>query len=188
MRIQPKPLKAYPWWLQPFFWNQKCKYGQVLMPALLWARVPPLFASVACMYGSLERRRSPLEADLRTLVTVRVSQINHCQFCIDLNSWLLAQRCGSEKKVLAVADWRESDLFNEREKDVLEYTEAMTLTEVEVTDVMIERLRTWFDDDAIVELTGLVAFQNLSSKFNAALDMPAQGFCQLPLEEVQNDD
>jgi hypothetical protein len=29
-----------------------------------------------------------------------------------------------------------------------------------------------------MELTGLIAFQNLSSKFNGALDVPAQGFCQ----------
>jgi hypothetical protein len=31
-----------------------------------------------------------------------------------------------------------------------------------------------------VELTGLIAFQNLSSKFNSALDVPSQGFCQIP--------
>lgn len=47
---------------------------------------------------------------------------------------------------------------------------------------MIAALKQHYDDDALVELTGLVAFQNLSSKFNAALDVPAQGFCQLPGE------
>ena len=40
--------------------------------------------------------------------------------------------------------------------------------------------RRYFDDDGIVALTGLIAFQNLSSKFNAALDIPAQGFCSPP--------
>jgi alkylhydroperoxidase family enzyme len=45
---------------------------------------------------------------------------------------------------------------------------------------MVEALKAWFDQDGIVELTGLIAFQNLSSKFNAALDVPAQGFCQRP--------
>jgi alkylhydroperoxidase family enzyme len=42
------------------------------------------------------------------------------------------------------------------------------------------RLRRYFDDGAIVELTGLIALQNLSSRFNAALDLPPQGFCKLP--------
>jgi alkylhydroperoxidase family enzyme len=37
-----------------------------------------------------------------------------------------------------------------------------------------------FDDDAIIELAALIAFQNLSSKFNAALGVVPQGFCPLP--------
>ncbi len=188
MRIQPKPMNRYPAWLWPFFWRQKRKYGQTLLPGLLWGRVPWLFATVALMYGVLDRRRSPLEPALRTLVTVRVSQINQCRFCIDINSWMLARRSGSEDKVQAVADWRNSELFSELEKSVLEYAEAMTFTNAGVTDDLVERLKTWFDEDAIVELTGLVAFQNLSSKFNAALDIPAQGFCQIPMGEPKNTD
>jgi len=39
-------------------------------------------------------------------------------------------------------------------------------------------------DDAIVELTALIAFQNMSSKFNAALDLPAQGLCELPCNKA----
>ncbi len=46
---------------------------------------------------------------------------------------------------------------------------------------MRERLKQRWGDDALVELTGLIAFQNLSSKFNAALDIPSQGFCRIPL-------
>lgn len=180
MRIEPKPLHRYPWWLRPFFWNQKRKYGQVLVPALLWGRVPKLFTAVALLYGVLDRRRSPLDPALRCLVTVRVSQINHCRFCVDINSWLLAKRTGSEEKVQALSAWRESELFDEREKAVLEYTEAMTYSERSVEDRMVEKLKTWFNEDAIVELTGLIAFQNLSSKFNAALDVPPQGFCRVP--------
>ena len=42
--------------------------------------------------------------------------------------------------------------------------------------------RKHFTDDAVIELTGLVAFQNLSSKFNSALDVPPQGFCRRPGE------
>ncbi|MCZ7593652.1 MAG: hypothetical protein M5U16_01105 [Hyphomicrobium sp.] len=49
---------------------------------------------------------------------------------------------------------------------------------------MIERLRCHFDDDGIVELTALIAFQNMSSKFNSALGVPAQGFCRLPADRL----
>ena len=180
MRVPAKPIHRYPWYLAPFFWNQKRKYGQVLMPGLLWGRVPKLFIAVAILYGVLDRRRSPLDPVLRSLVTVRVSQLNGCRFCVDINSATLARRAGSQAKVDALDAWRDSDIFEAKEKAALDYAEAMTDSTRRASDATVERMRPFFDEDAIVELTGLIAFQNLSSKFNSALDVPAQGFCRLP--------
>lgn len=180
MRVPVKPLRAYPWYLRPFFWNQRRKYGQVLVPGLLWARVPRLFVAVAFLYGMLDLKRSRISPLLRSLVTVRVSQINDCRFCMDLNSATLARRAGSIEKVAALENWRTSPLFDDRERAVLAYSEAITLPERRVDDALITEMRRFFDDEGLVELTALVAFQNLSSKFNSALDVPAQGFCTRP--------
>ena len=180
MRVPAKPLGDYPFFLRPFFWNQRRKYGEVLKAALMWARSPKLFTSVALLYGMIDRRSSPVEPALRSLVTVRVSQINHCAFCVDINSATLMKRGVSIEKVEALSAWRESTLFDARERAVLDYAEAMTRSDRDVDDAMVERLREWLDDDGIVELTGLIAFQNMSSKFNSALDVPPQGFCKLP--------
>lgn len=180
MRISVKKLKEYPWILRPFFWSQKRKYGVILQPGLIWARVPKLFGAVAILYGVLDRKSSPLSPVIRSLVTVRVSQINTCNFCVDINSATLAKRSGSMEKVDTLAKWKESDLFDEKERVVLEYTEAVTFSDQQVTDEMVARLKEFFDEDGIVELTGLIAFQNLSSKFNSALDVPIQGFCNHP--------
>jgi AhpD family alkylhydroperoxidase len=182
MRVSEKPLAQYPWYLRSFYWRQERRYGQVLKPALLWGRVPRLFMAVAALYAVLDRRSSPLDPVLRSLVTVRVSQVNWCRFCIDVNSATLAARAGSMAKVEALEAWRDSDLFDAREKVALEYAEAMSDSNQKVTDQLVERLRGFFDEAGIVELTGLIAFQNLSSKFNSALDVPAQGFCRLPPE------
>lgn len=186
MRVTVKKLKEYPWILRPFFWNQKRKYGEILIPGLVWGRVPKLFASVAMLYGALDRKSSPINPELRSLVTVRVSQINWCKFCVDINSATLAKRSGSFEKVDKLEQWKDSDLFDEKEKVVLEYTEAVTYTDRQVTDELVNRLKGFFDDDGVVELTGLIAFQNLSSKFNSALDVPAQGFCKLPKDHFNN--
>ncbi len=86
----------------------------------------------------------------------------------------------SLEKVEALEVWRQSNLFDRREQAVLDYAEAMTRSDLQVEDEQVERLRSYFDDDAIVELTGLIAFQNMSSKFNSALGVPAQGFCKTP--------
>lgn len=179
MRIEPRPVGDCPWYLRPFFWNQRRKFGAVLDSARVWARAPRLFLGVAFLYGMIDRRSSPLSPTLRALVTVRVSQINWCRFCVDLNSAVLLERGASPEKVAALENWRESNLFDERERIALDYAEAMTRSDRQVDDALIARLREHFDDDAIVELTGLIAFQNLSSKFNSALAVPAQGFCRI---------
>jgi hypothetical protein len=51
LRVSLKPAQAYPWYLRPFFWNQRRKYGAVLDSALLWARSPKLFLGVALPRG-----------------------------------------------------------------------------------------------------------------------------------------
>jgi uncharacterized peroxidase-related enzyme len=180
MPIQPRSETDCPWYLRLFFWRQRHKYGKALDAALLWARSPRLFLAVATLYGMIDRRSSPIEPALRSLVTVRVSQLNGCSFCVDLNSATLLQRGASLEKVAALEHWADSSLFDNRERTVLDYAEAVTVTGRGVSEAQISKLHGYFDDDAIVELTGLVAFQNLSSKFNTALGVAPQGFCELP--------
>lgn len=180
MRIPSKSLKAHPLYLRPFFWNQRRKYGAVLDSALVWARAPKLFLGVAFLYGMIDRKASPIEPALRSLVAVRVSQINWCRFCVDLNIATLLKRGASLEKVEALENWRENELFNAQERAALDYAEAVTRSDRRVEDDIVERLKEHFDDDAIVELTGLIAFQNMSSKFNSALGIEAQGFCKVP--------
>jgi AhpD family alkylhydroperoxidase len=184
MRIQPRSPGSYPWYLKPFFWSQQRRYGEVLLPGLLWGRVPRLFMTVAMLYGALDARRSNLDPVLRSLLTVRVSQLNWCRFCVDINSATLARRAGSMAKVEALETWRTSELYSPAERTALDYTEAMTITGRGVTDELMAGLRQHYSDDAIIELTALIAFQNLSSKFNSALDVPPQGFCRLPSDRL----
>jgi AhpD family alkylhydroperoxidase len=188
MRIESRPLNHYPWYLRPFFWNQKRKYGAVLDAALLWARSPKVFLGVAALYGTIDRASSPLPPPLRSLLTVRVSQLNGCRFCVDLNSATMLKRGISTAKAQALENWRESDRFDAREKAALDYAEAMTLSDREVEDDLMERVKKHFDDDGVIDLTALIAFQNMSTKFNNALAVPPQGFCQIPLSEEEGEE
>lgn len=179
MRIMPKTLEDYPWYFRPLFLNQRRKFGKALDPVLLWARSPGLFIATALLFRMVDRKSSPLSPDLRSLVMVRVSQINWCAFCVDMNSATLKKRGVSLDKISALPEWRTSDLFIEKECVALEYTEAVTRSDSQVDDALMDRLKQYFDDDAVIELTGLIVVQNLSSKFNSALDVPPHGFCQI---------
>jgi len=179
MEVEALKINNSPWYLKPFFWNQKRKYGEVLIPGLVWARVPKLFMAVATLYGVLDRKSSPLSPELRSLVTVRVSQINTCEFCVDINSMTLIKRSGNEKKLNDLDKFRESNVFSDKEKTVLIYVEEVTYSDKNPSHETFLQLKKYFNEEEIVELTALIAFQNMSSKFNSALDISGQGFCKI---------
>lgn len=81
----------------------------------------------------------------------------------------------SDEKILALADYATSPLYNELERVTLEYAENMTITGREVSDELFVRLRSFYNEDELVELTEIIAWENASSKFNRALRIPSQG-------------
>ncbi len=183
---RPEPLSAriataaqarHPWYVRLILAAQRRKYGAELEPARLWARLPRSFLLLTLLYRTIDRADSPIEPGLRALVQVRVSRINWCGFCVDLNSAAALERSVPFAKLAALDDYERSPLFTERERAALAYAEAATDPARRVDDAGFARLRSHFDEQAVLELTALVAFQNLSSKFNAALGVPAQGFC-----------
>jgi AhpD family alkylhydroperoxidase len=171
---------SYPWYVRLILWLQRRKYGAELEPARLWCRTPRVFLALTGLYRAIDRTSSPIEPALRSLVTVRVSQINWCEFCVDLNSATALERSVDAAKLLDLADFGLSQRFSAREKAALRYAEAVTITGRHVDTAQMRELQAHFNDDTIIELTALIAFQNLSSKFNAALHVPAQGFCRMP--------
>jgi alkylhydroperoxidase family enzyme len=81
----------------------------------------------------------------------------------------------SDEKILALAEYATSPLYSDAERVALEYADAITLSDRDVDDDLFARLREHYADDAIVELTEVVAWENASSKFNRALRIPSQG-------------
>ncbi len=81
----------------------------------------------------------------------------------------------ADEKILALPDYATSPHYDETERVALAYADAITLSDHDVDDDLFARLRQHFDDDAIIELTATIAWENASSKFNRALRVPAQG-------------
>jgi alkylhydroperoxidase family enzyme len=90
----------------------------------------------------------------------------------------------AEEKIDQLASYATSPLYDEAERAALEYADAMTVTGRDVSDELFARLRRFYTDDEIVELTAVVAWENSSSKFNRALRVPSQ---KLWRRKVQDD-
>ena len=80
----------------------------------------------------------------------------------------------SDEKILALTEYATSSLYSEVERITLEYADTMTITGREVSDEFFARLRQFYTDDELVELTEIIAWENASSKFNRALRIPSQ--------------
>ena len=78
------------------------------------------------------------------------------------------------EKIDALPDYAASDYYNEMERVALEYADAITLSDRDVSDDLFAKVKQFFNDDAIVELTAAIAWENASSKFNRALRVPSQ--------------
>ncbi|PVZ66281.1 carboxymuconolactone decarboxylase family protein [Pelagibaculum spongiae] len=183
MRITPAEIKSLPFWLRWFFNKQQKKYGQMLQPALVWSRKPSLFVLFASMWARLSHKSSALPADLRALIQVYVAKLTWCHFCVDLNSLTLISESGGEEKLHELDDWQNSSKLSEAEKAALAWTKAMSGEGCQIDDQLHSTLKQHFSEQQIMELTALISFQNMSARFNAALDLPSQGLCEMPVKK-----
>ncbi|MDI2142657.1 MULTISPECIES: carboxymuconolactone decarboxylase family protein [unclassified Pseudomonas] len=99
-----------------------------------------------------------IEAPLLHLIKIRASQLNGCAFCTDMHS-VEARRAGeTERRLYAIAVWRDSGFFNLRERAALAWTDAVTLlAESHVPDDVYEQARTQFNEGELVDLTMAVS-------------------------------
>lgn len=134
-------------------------------------------------------RWDTLDPHLASFAQMASAAVIGCSWCLDFVHSLAHDEGLDEAKVREVPRWRESDVFTPLERDVLEYAEAMSVTPPTVDDELSRRLQDALGVKAVVELTQLVALENMRSRFNSAAGLEAQGFsqvCELPLAVRSN--
>jgi alkylhydroperoxidase family enzyme len=164
-------------------WLCRRRYGVVPEPVAAVGHN----ARVGRAYGLFElqvERWRTLDHGLKDLAVMAAAARIGCSWCMDFGYWEAVSQHGvSAGKIRAVPRWRDADVFTELERLVLDYAEAMTDTPPSVTDAMVQRLRGHLGEAQLVELTAIVAVENLRSRINGALGLTGQGFrdrCEIP--------
>jgi AhpD family alkylhydroperoxidase len=67
-----------------------------------------------------------LDPKLMELIKIRASQLNGCAYCLDMHSHEARQLGETERRLFVLAAWRETTMFDERERAALALTEVMT--------------------------------------------------------------
>jgi AhpD family alkylhydroperoxidase len=120
---------------------------------------PEIMRAVLALNAAVDR--SGLDHRLLHLVKLRASQINGCSYCVEMHSREARQDGESEQRLYLVAAWRESPLFDARERAALAWTERLTrLCEGAIDDGDFERVHAQFDSDALVKLTVAIGMIN----------------------------
>lgn len=125
-----------------------------------------------------------LDEHLKSYAQIASAGVIGCSWCLDFGYFKAHDDGLDLAKVREVPRWRESDVFDDTERAVLEYAEAMSTTPLTVTDEMVADLIKRLGVEAVVELTQMVALENMRSRFNSAAGLQSQGYsdvCELPL-------
>ena len=107
-----------------------------------------------------EVERQDLEPDLVELVRLRASQVNRCDYCIDLHERDAAVAGVSEARIRALPLWRVSGAFSERERAALGYTEVASRSLGADPDGAMTALREQFSEGEAAALLAVVVMIN----------------------------
>jgi alkylhydroperoxidase family enzyme len=162
----------------------KKKMGLDAEPMAAASHHTGVMVSIGALEGTVAKGWKKLDPALQWLAQQETGMLIGCSWCTDFGYYIGMNEGLDPAKVRAVAHWRSSDLYDERERLVLEYAEQATLTPSAVSDDLAARLHVQFSDAEIVELAGWVALENFRSRFNAGLGLHSQGFsdkCAIPM-------
>jgi alkylhydroperoxidase family enzyme len=151
---------------------------------VMWQNRPVLMTSMGL--GRKVQKWSQLDPNLKSFAHMAVAAQIGCSWCLDYNYFHTHNAGLDEARASQVPRWRESTVFTPLERDVMEYAEAMTETPPQVTDELSARLLGQLGAPALVELTSLVGFANMSARGNVAMGIESQEFskvCALPLAQ-----
>jgi AhpD family alkylhydroperoxidase len=110
-----------------------------------------------------------LDPLLQELISFRASQMNGCAWCLDMHAKELRAHGVPEEKLYLVSAWRESPLFDDRERAALAWTEALTrLDGGDLPDAVYEEARRRFSEAELVDLTLAVVSINGWNRLNVA--------------------
>ncbi|WP_028661180.1 carboxymuconolactone decarboxylase family protein [Nocardioides insulae] len=161
-------------------------FGEIPDVAHVAAHQPKVLRSVLSFEGKVAKWDA-LDPTLKTYAQLASAALIGCSWCLDFG-YFKARESGLDlSRISQVPRWRDSDVFSDLERDVLEYAEAMTVTPPTVTDDLVARLLEELGAPAVVELTEMIALENMRSRANSAAGLQSQGFsdrCEIPLADA----
>lgn len=115
-------------------------------------------------------KSSGLDRKLVFLVQTRASQINGCAYCLHMHTEDARKLGETEMRLYLLDAWRESNLYTERERAALAWTEALTnIAATHAPDQVYDQARKYFSEKELVDLSIAVAMINAWNRLSIGL-------------------
>ncbi|MGH3896666.1 MAG: carboxymuconolactone decarboxylase family protein [Pseudonocardiaceae bacterium] len=154
------------------------KIGATGHPTTLRVNLPASTPDVhRAMVAFSQAAEDKLDPIIGVLVKVRASQLNGCAFCLDLHTREARTAGEREQRLYALAAWRETPFFTDRERAALALTEAVTfVTDGHVSDDVYRAAAQQFDETELAHLLWTIAAINVWNRMAVATRLrPAAG-------------
>lgn len=115
-------------------------------------------------------KQGGVEDSTLELVHLRTSQVNGCSACVDAGARSARKAGETEKRLFAVAAWRETPYFTEAERSALALAEAATRLSDRpdpVPDEVWDEAARHHDDKQLAAIVLMIAVTNLFNRLNA---------------------
>jgi AhpD family alkylhydroperoxidase len=116
------------------------------------------------------RHESTLAGRYREMVIIRIAVINGAEYERLIHVPIARKEGVSDAQIDAIGNWQNANVFDDADRAVLGYTDAMT-RDVRVANDVFAAVKQHFDVRTITELTATVAAYNLVSRFLEALQI-----------------
>ncbi|MCU1367890.1 MAG: hypothetical protein JWL72_63 [Ilumatobacteraceae bacterium] len=136
------------------------------------------------LYRSPKRLVPPV---LRELGQTRAGWLRSSQFVFSQHCKSCRTLGMSEAKIAAIAHWSTSDQFDEQERVVLAYTDALVGENGRVSDELFAQLQSHLSDEQILELTYVTAMYEMHAIMSRALRLEFDDRAD-PIVEIPGDE
>ena len=108
----------------------------------------------------------------KELIKIRASQINGCAFCINMHTTDARKQGETEQRIYLLNAWKETTLYTEEERVILEMTEEITLIQKNhLSDATYAKAKNLFTEEYIGNIIMMITIINAWNRIAIATEL-----------------
>ena len=165
-RVSPKARSELPE-LEDVFERAEKALGFVPNSFFIMGRRPEMLRAFSRLSREVVGVPGRISQELKWLIAHIASRSSGCQYCMAHTAKSAnGTDQGNTEKIKALFEYERSNLFSDAEKAALAVAQAAGTTPSMVSDTDMEHLKTYFDEDQIVEIVGVICLFGWLNRFN----------------------